>query len=159
MATKDKSKSKPPQKTQGDIPQVVTAALVGVRELYSVHYNEIRSILDDSETKTVTVNFAVEVDESESAPTVEVRVRFSQAVTDKRITRLDDPNQVAFEFLKSEDFQKQQLGLGVGDGEDGDGGDDDGEDDDKPEKKPKVKKVKVPVPAKDSDPASNEPIV
>lgn len=153
MATKDKKKGQKPSKPAGEVPQVVTAALVGVRELYSVHYDEIRSILDDSETKKVTVNFAVEVDESESAPTVEVRVRFSQAVTDKRITRLDDPAQVSFEFLKSEDFQKQQLGIGVGDESEGEG---EGEGEPKPEKK---KKVKIPVPAKNSDPAGNEPIV
>ncbi len=156
MSKKNNPKSQKPSKPHvGEVPQLVTAALVGVRELYTVHYDEIRSILDDSETKKVTVNFAVEVDESESAPTVEVRVRFSQAVTDKRITRLDDPAQVNFEFLKSEEFQKQQLGLGVGDG------DDEGEDDGKPEKKSKEKKVKVnvPVPDKNTDPASNEPIV
>lgn len=156
MATKSKPKSQKPSKPAGEVPQVVTAALVGVRELYSVHYDEIRSILDDSETKKVTINFAVEVDESETAPTVEVRVRFSQAVTDKRITRLDDPNQVNFEFLKSEEFQRQQLGLGGNDDDDEQDDDDAGKADDKPEKTSgKKNKVKVVVPvAGDPQPAA-----
>lgn len=104
------------KKTKSEAPsprdqQIINATTSGVRELFAQHIASVESILEESEDKRVTVTFKVDLDASESAPTLEVGIRYSQAVTDKRIARLDDPNQDAFSFMKASDFREAQLKL------------------------------------------------
>lgn len=114
MATKQKKVPKEPRNAA-----VVGAILAGVRSLYETHEDQINKVKDESETKTVTVNFAVDLDYSDTQPVIEVRVRFSQSVTDKRVARIEDPNQESFEFMKPEEFEASQLRLEGGDAESG----------------------------------------
>ena len=91
MATKTKSKKA--DKLDGlQKPEVITAIAEDISDLYFVHEDHILKVLNESEERKVTINFSVELDESESEGTVETRLRFSQAVTDKRTRRLDPPN-------------------------------------------------------------------
>lgn len=74
--------------------QIVEGIGQAVRELYTHHSGEIQENLDESEAKKVKVTFGCELDLSESEPLVTVGIRFSASVTDKRVFKLDDPNQI-----------------------------------------------------------------
>lgn len=122
-----------------------------VHELYGVHAEEIRTVRDESEKRSVTVAFGAEIDCSESEPTVKVRIRFAATITDVRTTRLDDPNQRSFDFLNAEDEKKRLEEKALA--EAGDGG---GEEKpkkkakaDKPKKKAKSKAPEEPAPGGD----------
>lgn len=90
----NKIKSRGVKKSGGlESPQTLEAIQKSVADLYEVHEGEIRKVLNESETKKVSVTFGVEIDESESEHVVEIRMRFSQCVTDCRTNKIDDPNQ------------------------------------------------------------------
>jgi hypothetical protein len=74
------------------MPEVQQAIAEDVMDLYAVHEAHILKVLEESEDRKITVNFAIELDDSESEGTVETKMRFSQAVTDKRTRKLDPPN-------------------------------------------------------------------
>lgn len=99
-------------------PAVVKAIVSGVASLYNEHEDKIMSVLGDSEQKTITVNFAVDIDQSETQPILEVKIRFSESVTDKRVARLEDPNQETFQFVRPDQFERKELGLDGGKAED-----------------------------------------
>jgi hypothetical protein len=89
MANKVKSKRGKDDELQ--MPEVQRAIAEDVQDLYAVHETHILKVLNESEDRKVTVNFAVEFDDSESEGVVETKMRFSQAVTDKRTRKLDPP--------------------------------------------------------------------
>jgi hypothetical protein len=64
-----------------------------VEDLYRKHASAIDKVMDDSDEKKVTVNFAIQIDCSDSAPKVKTRIRYSETVTDELIDSLEDPNQ------------------------------------------------------------------
>jgi molybdopterin converting factor small subunit len=96
----------------------VTEAIVSaVQELLEKHSGEIHRIREESEDKKVTVNFANQIDCSESEPLVTTTIRYTESYTDKITNRLDDPEQGTFsavvEGAKSEAKKKR----GKADGE------------------------------------------
>lgn len=86
------------------IGQAIVAA---VAALYDAHATEIAEFRDTSEESKVTVNFGAEIDCSESEPKVKVAIRFSKAVTDNRVTMLDDPDQL--NLLTPEQYEKKKA--------------------------------------------------
>lgn len=79
-----------------------SAILKSVEELLVQHSGEIREMLDESEDRKATVGFKIDMDESESEPFVTTSIRFSTAVTDRRVARLDDTNQITLFNSRSE---------------------------------------------------------
>lgn len=92
MAVKRKSSKEP---LPENIIQGITAA---VEHLYGKHAEEIAEVVGQSETKRVTIGFGVDLDLSESEPSIKVGIRFSQTVTDSLVSRIPDPDQGTFEF-------------------------------------------------------------
>ncbi len=75
---------------------VCAAIIDAVETLWNKHAPEIHRIRQESEDKTIVVNFANEIDCSEIEPMVTTRIRYSESFTDKITNRLDDPNQGMF---------------------------------------------------------------
>ena len=92
MAVKRKHSKEP---LPENIVQGITAA---VEHLYGKHADEIADVVGQSETKRVTISFGVDLDLSESEPSIKVGIRFSQTVTDSLVSRIPDPDQGTFEF-------------------------------------------------------------
>ena len=80
-------------KTSLTHPQIPQAITVAIDQMYPEHEGELIDVMEKSETKKITLNFKVDLDFSETEPTVCTTMRFSSCVTDKRIARLDDPTQ------------------------------------------------------------------
>jgi len=75
---------------------VCAAILDAVETLWNKHAPEIHRIRQESEDKSIVVNFSNDIDCSESKPMVTTRIRYSESFTDKITNRLDDPNQGTF---------------------------------------------------------------
>lgn len=82
-----------------------------VAELLTQAQDNIQEVLADSESKKITVNFKVDLDESETEPVVKIGIRFSEAYTDSRTTRLDDPGQIQL-FRELPKSEEQELNSG-----------------------------------------------
>ena len=91
MSVKKKKEAAPGDMKISKLTEVVQKA---VAELLTQAQDNIDEVLSDSESKKITINFKVDVDESETEPVVKIGIRFSEAYTDSRTTRLDDPNQI-----------------------------------------------------------------
>lgn len=78
---------------------LIAAAVANFEAMLREHIAEALAFLDESEDKKTTINCATTFDLSESEPQVESKMRFSQSVTDKRTSVLDDPNQGTFTTL------------------------------------------------------------
>lgn len=85
--------------------QIREAIVKAVDELYLQHSGEIRELINESEDHKARINLGVDLDESESEPMVSVSIRFSSSITDKRICRLEDENQVLL-FSSKEALQE-----------------------------------------------------
>lgn len=79
-----------------------------IADLLTKHTTEISENIEEAEDRNTTVNFAITLDCSESAPNVDVRMRFSSSVTDRRTLRCDDPNQMSFTSLTQEELQAEK---------------------------------------------------
>jgi hypothetical protein len=90
-------KNKPKKEVKGS--NLVAAAVAQFETLLREHVNEALTMLDESEDKTITINCATKFNLAESEPQVESTLRFSQSVTDKRTSVLDDPDQGTFKPL------------------------------------------------------------
>lgn len=88
MAVAKKDRSEPNYK------QIKDAIVKQAEELLKVHGAEIVELYEESEDGKATINLGAEIDCSESEPMVTTRIRFSTSVTDKRVSRLDDPKQI-----------------------------------------------------------------
>lgn len=85
---------KKPKEVKGS--NLVAAAVAQFEALLREHMAEVLEVLEESESRNVTVNCATKFNLAESEPQVESILRFSQTVTDKRTSVLDDPNQGTF---------------------------------------------------------------
>lgn len=94
--------------------KIAEGIIAAVGELYKHHSGEIQENLDESESKKVRVGFGVDIDCSESEPMVTVSVRFSASVTDRRVFRLDDPNQITLFSSREEAAPEPPAGEGEG---------------------------------------------
>lgn len=90
MAVKGKDKKMP----KGS--NLAAATIAQIEELLKKHMAGILQFIDEAEDKKETVSFGVKINCSESEPQVEVGIRYSQSVTDKRSVVLDDPDQGTF---------------------------------------------------------------
>lgn len=77
-----------------DLAKLTEVIQKAIGELMPAASDNIKRVLDDSEDRKMTINFAVTLDESESEPLIGVGIRFSESYTDKRVTKLDDPDQI-----------------------------------------------------------------
>lgn len=75
---------------------IKNALLEKAAELWEAHAGEIMELVEESEEHKLTVGFSLEIDCSESAPNVTVKIRFASTVTDSRKVQMDDPNQTQF---------------------------------------------------------------
>ena len=76
--------------------QTTHQVLDAIKEMIETHSDQIQETVEESDKKCATVTFGVELDCSESAPTIDVKMRFSSSVTDRRTIRCEDPNQITF---------------------------------------------------------------
>ena len=88
--------------------QIAEGLIQAVKELYNHHSGEIQENLDESESKKLAIGFNCELDCSESEPMVTVKIRFSTSVTDKRVFRVDDENQVQLFSSRAEAEPKSE---------------------------------------------------
>lgn len=65
----------------------------GMNALYEQHATGIDKLLKDAEEPKCKVNFGVTIDCSQSAPKVDISIRYSDTVTDHRTYSLEDPQQ------------------------------------------------------------------
>lgn len=80
--------------TLGEVAEgVIMSTRNNVDTLFRRHYREIEKILNTSDPRTVSVNFAVLVDNTDSTPKVRTRIRYCETVTDEMIDSLEDPKQ------------------------------------------------------------------
>ena len=107
MAVKTKSKSEPV------FTNIRKAIGLAVDELLNEHSAAIVEHYSESETKKGTLNFACEIDVSESEPLVTTKIRFTETMTDKRVSRLDDPAQISL-FKEKPEPKNKVEGEGVG---------------------------------------------
>ena len=78
-------------------------AVQRIAELWDLHIGKAMSILDESESRVVRLNFCVELDFAESTAKETTTIRLTQAFTDKR----------------QDDFESGQQGTLVGQAPDG----------------------------------------
>jgi hypothetical protein len=71
----------------------------GVNHLYSRHADAIEAIRRRSEDECITVNFAVDINGSESEPSISVGIRYTESHTDKVVSKLPPKGQEVFEFI------------------------------------------------------------
>lgn len=90
-------KNKPKKDVKGS--NLIAAAVAQFEALLREHMHEALQFLDESEDKSMTINCATKFNLAESEPQVESTLRFSQSVTDKRTSVLDDPDQGSFKPL------------------------------------------------------------
>lgn len=81
-------------KPGADFNNVKANILTAIEELIDLHESEILEYMEEAETKKINVTFPVALDFSESKASGEVKMRFSQSVTDKRTFEIDPPEQV-----------------------------------------------------------------
>lgn len=86
----------------------------GIHDLYLANEAKINAFLECEQERKISVSFGVSIDKSESCPLVEVRISAAQRVKDKRVVRIEDPNQVTFNFVEPDQFEADQLGIGDG---------------------------------------------
>jgi hypothetical protein len=74
--------------------EMVGKVTEAIGELVNVHSEEIAEAINESEKRQLTVNIGLDLDCSESAPKVEVKLRFTPStVTDNRTIQMDDHDQ------------------------------------------------------------------
>ena len=62
-------------------------------ELWDIHIDKAMQILDEGETRVVTLNFKAILDFTESTAKEKTRISYSQAFTDERQDDFEDPRQ------------------------------------------------------------------
>lgn len=92
----------------------LTSELIGqvneaIADMLEKHAEEISEVVEQSETSGATINFGVDLDCSESAPSIDIKLRFSASVTDRRTIHCEDPNQPSlFTISTPDDIAKQK---------------------------------------------------
>lgn len=78
---------------------LMDAIMEGVKKHLVNHLDEALVIADESENKKVSISFPCLIDMSKTETGVDVKMRFSQSVTDSVSYTLDDPAQGTFEEI------------------------------------------------------------
>jgi hypothetical protein len=122
MAVKKKERS-------GKAPRggnLIAAILSSTEDLLKTHMSEgIIPLVEEAEDHKATVSMSYKINCAESEPVVEVDIRYTSSVTDRRVTKLDNPDQGTFEpvIAAAEDEAKKRKEKILGNG---------GEDEEKP---------------------------
>ena len=77
-------------------------AILRIAELWDAHIEKAMKILEEGESRVVTLNFAVQLDFSESTAKEKTVIRYTQAFTDSRQDDFEDPRQGTFGFRQTE---------------------------------------------------------
>ena len=85
---------------------VLSGITQAIPKLYTKHAEEIDRIRKESEVEKITVTFAVDIDSTESIPTITVGIRYSQSYTDRITASLPDPNQSEFTFVGAKEAKE-----------------------------------------------------
>jgi hypothetical protein len=101
------SRKKKENSQLGKLAGAGEAIAQAIKDLFDTHADEIAAVIAESETRQLAVAFGVEIDDSESELSLKTRIRFAQTVTDVRLSRLDDPNQMSFSMLTQEQFRER----------------------------------------------------
>lgn len=72
---------------------LITEIGSAVTDLLTQHADEIGEYIQDSDKRKTGVAFNITLDYSEPVPSVDVKMKFSASVTDKRTITCEDPNQ------------------------------------------------------------------
>jgi len=88
------------KKGAGQAPRggnLIAAAMADIEDLLKKHMNDgIIPLVDESEDHKATVSLSIKINCAESEPTVETDIRYTSSVTDRRVTKLDHPDQGTF---------------------------------------------------------------
>jgi len=98
---------KPKSDQLGKLAGAGDAIAQAIKDLFDTHAAEILKVIEESEDRQLAVAFGVEIDDSESELSLKTRIRFAQTVTDVRLSRLDDPNQLNFTMLTQAQFKER----------------------------------------------------
>jgi len=90
-------------------PQIIAQITESVSELLTAHASDIEEAIDDSDDRCLKVNLSADMDASESAPNVDVTIRFSSSVTDRRTIRCEDPKQGTFKIMSKEELDAEKT--------------------------------------------------
>lgn len=101
------SRKKKDNSQLGKLAGAGDAIAQAIKDLFETHASEILAVIEESENRQLAVAFGVEIDDSESELSLKTRIRFAQTVTDVRMSRLDDPNQMSFSMLTQEQFKER----------------------------------------------------
>lgn len=96
-------------KTEAPLNKANAAKVVeAIGELLDVHQDEVNQAIDESESRKITVTFAVDIDASDSAPSIDIKCRFTPCtVTDKRTLQCEDPNQTTLSIFTPAEMEKR----------------------------------------------------
>lgn len=86
-------------------------------ELWKKNQDRFMTVLEESESKKVKVNFAVSLDFSESSAVLGTAMRFSEVFTDERSHTFEDPNQEQIPGTAPEDLKAEKKGRAKSGGE------------------------------------------
>lgn len=75
-------------------------AVVRIAELWDAHIERAMKILEEGESRVVTLNFSVALDFTESTAKEKTSIRYTQAFTDSRQDDFEDPRQGRFGFTE-----------------------------------------------------------
>ena len=101
------SRKKKDNSQLGKLAGAGEAIAQAIKDLFDTHASEILAVIEESEDRQLAVAFGVEIDDSESELSLKTRIRFAQTVTDVRLSRLDDPNQLNFTMLTQAQFKER----------------------------------------------------
>lgn len=80
-------------------PEIVDKILQGIREMLEANAEGITETLNESDAKVLAVGFPMTIDCSESAPEIDIKMRYSMAHTDRRQVHCEDPHQGTFDVI------------------------------------------------------------
>lgn len=99
------------QKLESKVPlnaATIEEIKAAIGDLLQQHAEEVAEVIEESDGRSATVNFWVDLDCSESAPNIDVKMRFSASVTDKRTIRCDDPRQGTFTTMNPAQLREEK---------------------------------------------------
>ncbi len=78
---------------------ILAGILQAVNTLYRRHAQELDRIRAESEQDRITLTFPVEIDCTETTPSLKVGISYKQSYTDNVVSQLPEPGQEVFDFM------------------------------------------------------------
>lgn len=96
-------KTKTKKVKMGELTPIDATILAGivqaVNTLYRRHAQELDRIRSESEQDRITLTFPVEIDCTETTPSLKVGISYKQSYTDNVVSQLPEPGQEVFDFM------------------------------------------------------------